>query len=140
MPRERRRFDRLRVGTTLISILCAVVVLTGGGTVFDVSNRTEDVSDRTDDVAQLAVENAQRIRDIAVLTRENARLTRENLQSVRALCALRADLRRRIAGSTKFLDEHPNGAADISRQDIQDSINNQKRTIRALRRLSCPKP
>lgn len=54
-----------------------------------------------------------------------------------ALCALRADLERRVEGSEKFLKEHPNGIKGISRATILTGIKNQEATIKALNSLSC---
>lgn len=62
-----------------------------------------------------------------------------NQQSTDALCALRSDLVKRVANSEAFLEEHPNGIAGIPAKTIQDGIDNQKQTIRALGDLSCPK-
>lgn len=54
-----------------------------------------------------------------------------------ALCALRGDLEKRVTTSTQFLIDHPNGVAGIPAKTIQDGIDNQRRTIHALRDLNC---
>ena len=54
-----------------------------------------------------------------------------------ALCALRNDVERRVVNSQEFLDKHPGGIPGISRQDIKQSIANQRRTIKALGDLEC---
>jgi len=54
-----------------------------------------------------------------------------------ALCALRSDLEARVATSLEFLAEHPEGVAGIPAKTIKDGINNQRRTISALRSLDC---
>lgn len=59
-------------------------------------------------------------------------------QSKDSLCALRADLERRVKSSEQFLVEHPRGIPGISAKTIRDGIDNQLRTIRALQGLSCP--
>jgi hypothetical protein len=57
--------------------------------------------------------------------------------STRALCALRADLERRVESSQAFLVEHPGGIPGISVKTIQSGIKNQRATIRALQGISC---
>lgn len=54
-----------------------------------------------------------------------------------ALCALRADLKTRIASSEKFLADHPNGFAGIPAAQIQTSLDGQQRTVIALSILKC---
>lgn len=58
-------------------------------------------------------------------------------QNHSALCALRADLEERVADSVDFLVEHPEGAFGFTPAEIQDGIDNQTRTIKALDTLSC---
>lgn len=69
---------------------------------------------------------------------DTARLARENVRTTVGVCALRSDLQRRVVSSTKFLEEHPDGVAGISPRDIRAGIDNQQRTISALRPLKCP--
>lgn len=64
-------------------------------------------------------------------------LTSRGDQANHALCALRGDLERRIEQSRGFLVEHPEGVAGVSAKVIQDGINNQSRTVKALGGLSC---
>lgn len=54
-----------------------------------------------------------------------------------ALCILRADLEARVATSQQFLADHPNGIPGISTSDLQQSIDNQTRTVLALQLLEC---
>lgn len=54
-----------------------------------------------------------------------------------ALCVLRADLEVRVADSIKFLADHPNGIPGIPVASIQQSIENQQRTVDALSGLEC---
>lgn len=58
-------------------------------------------------------------------------------KNTRALCALRHDLKQRADSSAAFLVEHPNGVPDIPAKIIQDGIDNQRRTIKALSIISC---
>ena len=61
----------------------------------------------------------------------------ESARTTHALCALRGDLENRITASTKYLQEHPEGIPGVPVKVIRDGIQNQKRTVRALRSLSC---
>lgn len=61
----------------------------------------------------------------------------ESDRSTVALCALRDDLKTRIAGSEKFLLEHPKGWLGITPASIQQSIDGQQRTVIALSVLNC---
>jgi hypothetical protein len=54
-----------------------------------------------------------------------------------ALCALRGDLKNRVAASQRFLVDHPAGVAGIPAKTIRDGIKNQQRTIAALKNISC---
>lgn len=54
-----------------------------------------------------------------------------------ALCALRADLDKRIVQSQGFLIDHPQGFAGISPAAIKTQISNSQRTRHTLRNLSC---
>ena len=54
-----------------------------------------------------------------------------------ALCALRADLEKRVESSQQFLIDHPDGIAGIPARTIREGIENQRRTIDALGDLSC---
>lgn len=58
-------------------------------------------------------------------------------QNQSALCALRHDLEVRTDASQAFLDANPNGIPGISSQQIRESLDNQKSTLRALSGLSC---
>jgi hypothetical protein len=88
------------------------------------------VEARSVQVGQLAVENTHRIDDIARLTRESQRTTK-------AVCALRADLKRRVTNSWQFLKKNPRGFFGFSAKELRASIRNQRRTIRSLRVASC---
>lgn len=59
-------------------------------------------------------------------------------RSTSALCALRADLERRVAASEDFLSRNPKGFPGISSAVLQKSIVDQQRTIVALAGLHCP--
>jgi len=75
----------------------------------------------------------EQVRALALETRHDAGVTTS------ALCALRTDLERRVAGSKTFLAEHPAGIPGISAKVIRDGIKNQERTIKALSGIDCPK-
>lgn len=56
-----------------------------------------------------------------------------------ALCALKNDIERRHRSAMRYLADHPGPEPipGITREQIQDSIKNQKATLNALRDLSC---
>lgn len=54
------------------------------------------------------------------------------------LCTYRTDLTARVIASTKYLQEHPNGAPGIPAKTIIDGIANQQRAIVAFKDLNCP--
>jgi hypothetical protein len=64
-------------------------------------------------------------------------VARESAHTKHALCALRGDLQQRIDSSTRFLVEHPQGIPGVSPKLIRDGIQNQRRTVHALRSLHC---
>lgn len=57
--------------------------------------------------------------------------------TTQALCTFRDDLTLRVVNSIKFLKEHPNGIPGIPPRTILEGIQNQQRTILALKELSC---
>ena len=62
----------------------------------------------------------------------------ENAQQNRiALCALRDDLHRRVDAAQRFLDNNPGSLPGIPPKEIRESIQNQRRTIAALRIIDC---
>lgn len=58
----------------------------------------------------------------------------------KALCTFKNDLISRKVQSQEFLKDHPHGAFGFSPAQIQQGIDNYKRTIDALRSVSCPPP
>lgn len=56
-----------------------------------------------------------------------------------SLCTFRADLEKRADQSQAFLDDHPEGFPGIPAPVIQNSIDNQRRTLDSLRSLNCAK-
>lgn len=54
-----------------------------------------------------------------------------------ALCTFRQDLERRVLASTDFLKDNPKGVPGIPPRYIVLSINNQTKTITALKSLNC---
>jgi hypothetical protein len=71
-------------------------------------------------------------------SRQTARVVRSNTRASVALCTLRLDLVHRVEGSKAFLATHPRGFSGIPARTIQAGIDNQQRTITALRVLKCP--
>lgn len=70
---------------------------------------------------------------ILLLRRTNHSTSR----STAALCALRQDLERRVRDGQAFLITHPEGISWIPAKTLRQSIEGQKRTIRALRSVHC---
>jgi hypothetical protein len=52
-------------------------------------------------------------------------------------CTFRGDLQRRVNEGNKFLAQHPHGTKGFPAGAIKVSIQNQERTLTALRGLSC---
>jgi hypothetical protein len=59
-------------------------------------------------------------------------------QTHTAVCALRHDLKNRVATAQAFLKTHPHGFAGVTVKVLQAQITSQQKTIRALRSLTCP--
>lgn len=75
---------------------------------------------------------------IARTSREVAKTSRDDADRLeQALCSLRSDLEVRVASSRAFLEQYPDGIPGISPKLIQDGIDNQQRTIIALKDLHC---
>ena len=58
-------------------------------------------------------------------------------ESQNALCALRGDLEKRVAGTQTYLAEHPEGFPGVSPATLRKSLKDQQRTIAALGDLPC---
>lgn len=69
-------------------------------------------------------------------TRQVARNQQNN---TRTLCSFRDDLQTRVTSGNAFLKTHPKGIAGIPAATIRVSIQNEQRTLNALRPLVCPK-
>lgn len=54
-----------------------------------------------------------------------------------ALCIFRDDLETRVKSAQQFLRDNPDGIPGISPELLQQSIDNQQRTILALQLLNC---
>jgi uncharacterized protein YkwD len=67
-----------------------------------------------------------------------ARIERQSDRNVTAFCALRHDLERRIEDGLRFLEEHPGGIPGISAEQLRQSIQDQRVTVRALSIVVCP--
>lgn len=64
----------------------------------------------------------------------------QNRKAAEALCTFKTDLQRRVDDGNEFLAKHPNGIPGIPAKTLRTSLDNQQRTISALRGLSCPPP
>jgi hypothetical protein len=65
------------------------------------------------------------------------RTNHEANQNTRALCALRHDLEQRVSAGGRFLADHPRGIPGVPAKTLRQSIDGQRRTIRALRSVDC---
>jgi hypothetical protein len=74
------------------------------------------------------------------LVKSNHALALQGEQAHDAICALKADLDRRIQASLDFLVTHPNGIQGITAATIRQGIANQQLTIDALQEVTCSKP
>jgi hypothetical protein len=101
-------------------MLLVYVLVIGAGAVGIA--RTETVAS---DAQELAEANKLRIMEVQ--------------ESRDALCALRADLQKRLALARKFLRENPGGTPGIPERTIRDSIRNLRSTLEALDGLTCPR-
>lgn len=110
----RRRTDRLVVACTALCIICTVVVALVVTPTFLDNRRTTG-----------------QVRALTLQTHHDAGVT------TAALCALRADLQRRVTSSRAFLAAHPNGLAEIPATTIRDGVANEQRTIAALSDIDC---
>lgn len=64
--------------------------------------------------------------------------TRQDVAEINgALCTLKGDLVVRVQAAEQFLKDHPDGLHGISAESIQQSIDNQQRTINSLSQLNC---
>lgn len=117
---DRRKRDKLLFGCTLICVICTVATV---GVVAPTVLGTH----------HLGTQNQERIKDVA-------RLERENQQAKDALCVFRSDLQARVDAGNEFLADHPDGIPGIPAKQFRTSLDNQQRTVSALRGLSCPKP
>lgn len=75
-------------------------------------------------------ENAQQLRAVAAETHES-------------LCALKLDIKTRYDSGVKYLKDHPrgltaHGEVAIPAAQIQQSLDNQNATLKALEGLDCP--
>lgn len=64
--------------------------------------------------------------------------TRQDVAEINgALCTFKGDLVVRVQSAEQFLKDHPDGLEGISAESIQQSIDNQQRTINSLSQLNC---
>lgn len=66
-----------------------------------------------------------------------AELRRDELSTTSGLCALRGDLKHRIASSEEVLASHPNGLLGVSAASIAATVAGQRRTVKALSVVRC---
>lgn len=64
-------------------------------------------------------------------------LSQDGKQAHDAICALKGDLSKRIDSSRDFLRDHPAGIAGIPAATIKQGVDNQQRTLDALRDVKC---
>jgi hypothetical protein len=55
-----------------------------------------------------------------------------------ALCTFRADVRHRAESTRRFLADHPQGIPGIPVGTLRQSLDAQRRTVKALSDLDCP--
>lgn len=63
---------------------------------------------------------------------ELERQSNQNAKALAALCALKADLERRIKTTRKFLEQHPHGIPGIPASTLRQSLNGQRKTVNAI--------
>lgn len=64
----------------------------------------------------------------------------EGQEAHESLCALHADLERRLVLGREFLADNPDGIPGITAATLRSSIKNQEATLDALSRLDCTTP
>jgi hypothetical protein len=55
----------------------------------------------------------------------------------RALCTFRGDVRQRAATTAAFLADHPHGIPGVPLATLRQSLDGQRRTVKALSQLDC---
>lgn len=88
-------------------------------------------------VAVLAVMGWQ-INSNRELIHSNRVLIRDGIQAHDGLCAVKDNTRVRIRQTEEFLLERPNGVSGIPAVTIQQAIDRDKTTLRALAVVKCP--
>lgn len=58
--------------------------------------------------------------------------TKEGQVALASLCTFKEDLERRVRVGEQFLKEHPQGTKDFSVKFINNSLDNQKSTLKSL--------
>lgn len=71
----------------------------------------------------------------AVIAQTHAQHQTDDINA--ALCTFTQDLQTRVDDSKQFLVDHPDGIQGISAASIQQSIDNQERTLDSLSKLDC---
>jgi hypothetical protein len=61
-------------------------------------------------------------------------------RNTKALCTIRDNAQNRVAQAQQFLQDHPNGIAGLTPDDLQRSINTSQATVKALEDVDCPPP
>jgi uncharacterized membrane protein YraQ (UPF0718 family) len=87
---------------------------------------TSEIHKNTRNTRELQVQRASLQRQVAI-----------NNATTKAVCALRADYRRRVQTTNDFLKEHPEGFAGISAAILKRSNKSAQDTVDSLAGLKC---
>lgn len=74
---------------------------------------------------------------IGYAVKTNYDLGVQGKQAHTAVCALRADLDKRVRATEAYLATHPGDILGIPREQVLSSLENQKATLRALATAGC---
>lgn len=69
--------------------------------------------------------------------RQNSRIETIALDTHSAFCSFKHDLRQRVDGTDRFLDEHPAGIPGVPNSVLRQSLKNQKLTLLSMSSLDC---
>lgn len=67
-------------------------------------------------------------------------LERTTDQTTAALCTFRADVKSRADATAAYLEAHPEGFPGVTPEQLRQGLDGQRRTVKALRKLNCPRP
>lgn len=74
---------------------------------------------------------------IGYSVKSNYDLAKKGDQAKTAVCTLRDDLQKRISASESYLATHPGDVLGIPREQVMQSLENQKSTLKALETAGC---